>query len=117
MVCYARKAAHKCGAPVKKTCSRLVAIGEATVAGAGIGMALIGVVEIAAAITVHPWVTIARHYDDYLVIFGGMVGAAAGWLSIGRPRGRPPAPAPGAHIPGDAFMLDIPAAPPVARLR
>jgi hypothetical protein len=102
---------------MKKPCSRLVAIGEATLVGAGMGMALIGAVEIAAAITVHPWVAIARHYDDCLFIFGGMVGAAAGWLSVERQPGRPLAPTPSAHMPGDAFMLNVPTMRPIPRLK
>ena len=80
VVCYAGSPAHKCRASVKEHYSRTVTICEAAVVGAGIGLALIGAVEIAAAITLHPWAVEMRHYGDYLLLFGGMVGATAGWI-------------------------------------
>src|ERR1044071_2845659 len=66
---------------------KLVAIGEAAVAGVGIGMALIGAVEIASVISMHPWVAAAKHYDDCIPLLGGMAGALARWISILRPQG------------------------------
>src|SRR5689334_20109456 len=66
--------------------SKTVAIGEAAVVGAGIGVALIGVLEIATAIPVPQWLTEAKTCTDYAPLVGSVVGAIVGELRIARRR-------------------------------
>src|SRR4051812_6158775 len=63
---------------MKVHCSKIVAIGEAAVVGAGVGVALIGALEIATAITAPLWLTEAKNYIDYAPLVGGAVGAIVG---------------------------------------
>jgi hypothetical protein len=60
---------------VKDYYLKIVAIGEAAVAGAGVGVALIGAMEIATAITAQQWLAEAKHYIDYAPLVGSAVGA------------------------------------------
>jgi hypothetical protein len=65
---------------------KIVAFGEAAVVGAGVGVALIGAMEIATAITAQQWLAQAKHYVDYAPLIGGMVGAITGASWIARRR-------------------------------
>jgi hypothetical protein len=71
---------------MKAHCSKIVAIGEAAVVGAGFGVALIGVLEIATAITAPQWLTEAKRYIDYAPLVSGAVGAIVGESRIARRR-------------------------------
>ncbi len=66
--------------------SKIVALGEAAVVGAGVGIALIGAMEIATAIAARQWIAEAKHYIDYAPLVGGMVGAITGGSGIARRR-------------------------------
>ena len=66
---------------------RIVAIGEAAIAGAGIGVALIGAAEIATAVTAQQWLMEAKHYIDYAPLVGSVVGVITRESRIAR-RGR-----------------------------
>jgi hypothetical protein len=66
--------------------SKIVALGEAAVVGAGVGIALIGAMEIATAIAARQWIAEAKHYIDYAPLVGGMVGAIMEGLRIARRR-------------------------------
>ena len=63
---------------------KIVAFGEAAVVGAGVGIALIGAMEIATALAAQQWIAEAKHYTDYAPLIGGMVGAITGGLRITR---------------------------------
>jgi hypothetical protein len=65
---------------------KIVAFGEAAVVGAGVGVALIGAMEIATALAAQQWIAEAKHYIDYAPLIGGMVGAITGELRIARHR-------------------------------
>jgi hypothetical protein len=65
---------------------KIFAIGEAAVAGAGLGVALIGAMELATAITAQQWLAEAKHYIDYSPLVGGVVGAISGGYRIARRR-------------------------------
>src|SRR4051794_26349808 len=71
---------------MKVHCSKIVAIGEAAVVGAGVGVALIGALEIATAITPQQWLTEAKNYIDYAPLVGSAVGAIVAGSQIGRRR-------------------------------
>jgi hypothetical protein len=60
----------------------IVAIGETAVVGAGIGVALIGVMEIATAITAQRWLADVKNYTDYAPLVSGAVGAIMGGSRI-----------------------------------
>jgi len=66
---------------------RIVVIGEAAIAGTGIGVALIGAAEIATAVTAQQWLVEAKHYIDYAPLVGSVVGVITRGLQIAR-RGR-----------------------------
>ena len=66
--------------------SKIVALGESAVVGAGVGIALIGAMEIATAIAARQWIAEAKHYIDYAPLVGGMVGAIMEGLRIARRR-------------------------------
>ena len=65
---------------------KIVAIGEAAVVGAGLGVALIGTVEIATAIDAQQWLAEAKHYSDYAPLVGGLAGAIRGSWRVARRR-------------------------------
>jgi hypothetical protein len=65
---------------------KIVAIGEAAVVGAGIGVALIGAMEIATAIAAQQWLVEAKYYSDYAPLAGGLWGAITGSWRIARRR-------------------------------
>lgn len=74
-------------ASVKYSYLRTVAIGEAAIVGAGIGVALIGAAEITTAVTAQQWLVEAKHYIDYAPLVGSAVGVITRGLRIAR-RGR-----------------------------
>ena len=98
VVCYTGTVAHKCCASMNEYLSKIVVIGETTVLGAGVGMALLGVAEIAAAITLNPWCIAVRHYGDCLFLFGGIMGAIVGWSRPNGCRAAEAVPGAGARI-------------------
>jgi hypothetical protein len=59
---------------------KCIVIGRAAVVGAGFGLALIGAIEIAAAITAQRWVASAKDYADFAPLIGGAIGAVVGWI-------------------------------------
>jgi len=65
---------------------RIVAIGEAAIAGAGIGIALIGAAEIATAVTAQQWLLEAKHYIDYAPLVGSVGGVITRGSRIARRR-------------------------------
>src|SRR5689334_20479672 len=71
---------------MKDHCSKIVAIGEAAVVGAGVGVALIGAMEIATSIAAQQWLLDAKYYLDCAPLLGSVVGAMAGGLRIARRR-------------------------------
>lgn len=64
----------------------IVAVGEAAVVGAGIGVALIGAMEIATAITAQRWLAEVKNYTDYAPLVSGAVGAITAGSRIAQRR-------------------------------
>ena len=71
-------------ASVKYSYLRTVAIGEAAIVGAGIGVALIGAAEITTAVTAQQWLVEAKHYIDYAPLVGSVVGVITRGSRIAR---------------------------------
>jgi hypothetical protein len=67
---------------------KIVTIAEAAVVGAGVGVALIGAMEIATAIAAQQWLAEAKHYSDYAPLVGGLVGAIRGGWRVARRKRR-----------------------------
>jgi len=65
---------------LSRTAKKLIASAEAAVVGAGFGVALIGAMEIATAVTGQQWLVQAKDYTDYAPLVGGAIGAVARWI-------------------------------------
>lgn len=57
----------------------VVAIGKAAIAGAGLTLALLGALDIAAAITAQHWIEHVQANMNAITAGGGVVGGVAGW--------------------------------------
>src|SRR4051812_46221525 len=87
--------------PVRERSSlKIAAIGEAAVVGAGFGVALIGGMEIATAITAQQWLAEAKDYIDYAPLVSGAVAAIAraSWIARRKLRASNRLPEPGMDI-------------------
>jgi hypothetical protein len=68
--------------PIWRRLLTLVAIGKASVGGAGAALAIAGAFNLAAAITAQHWLKdIEKHYLDYFALGGGIIGAVGGIFS------------------------------------
>src|SRR5690242_19984120 len=65
---------------LSRAASKCIVIGKAAAIGVGVGIALIGALELAAAITKQQWLEEAKDYDDLLPLLGGAIGALAEWI-------------------------------------
>lgn len=57
---------------------KCIVVGKAAAVGAGLGLALIGAIGIAAAITAERWAAEAKDYADFAPLLGGVIGAVVG---------------------------------------
>jgi hypothetical protein len=57
-----------------------VAIGKAAIAGAGLALAGLGALDIAAAITAQEWLNAAQAQITLITAGGGIVGGITGWV-------------------------------------
>jgi hydroxyethylthiazole kinase-like sugar kinase family protein len=63
-----------------KTFLLVVAIGKTAVAGAGITLALLGALDIAAAITAQHWMQNVQSQINAITAAGGVAGGVLGWF-------------------------------------
>lgn len=58
----------------------IVAVGKAAIAGAGVALALLGALDIAAAITAQQWMQTVQDQINVITAVGGVAGGFLGWL-------------------------------------